>query len=152
MPNIATVFKAEITRLARKEARDHTDALKKAISAQRAEIATLKRRLEEVERLVRQLSKKPPAQVTRAVHKAEPSANATDGELRFRAGGLASHRNRLGLSASDFALLVGTTGQSIYAWEAGKVKPRGKALVAIAAVRRLGKREAAERLAALKNG
>jgi hypothetical protein len=32
------------------------------------------------------------------------------------------------LSASDFGLLVGATGQSVYAWEAGKSKPRGSEL------------------------
>ena len=66
------------------------------------------------------------------------------------AAGMASNRKRLGLSAADFALLVGTTGQSVYAWEAGKSKPRAEALRAIAALRHVGKREVEARLAELK--
>lgn len=61
-----------------------------------------------------------------------------------------SNRKRLGLSAADFGLLVGATGQSVYSWEQGKSKPRAKALAAIAALRGVGKREVAKRLQALK--
>ena len=49
-------------------------------------------------------------------------------------------------------LLVGASGQSVYAWEQGKARPRGKNLAAIAALRGVGKREVVERLAALKSG
>ncbi len=63
---------------------------------------------------------------------------------------MAANRKRLGLSAQDFALLVGTTGQSVYAWESGKARPRQEFLVAIAALRGIGKQEAMTRLAALK--
>jgi DNA-binding transcriptional regulator YiaG len=52
------------------------------------------------------------------------------------------------LSAADFGLLIGVSGQSIYKWEDGKVRPRAKQLQAILSLRGLGKREAAERLAA----
>ncbi|WP_077035328.1 DNA-binding transcriptional regulator [Pelomonas sp. KK5] len=144
MPNIASVLKAEVTRLARKELRVENDSLKKAVSTQRSEIAALKRRLQELEKAVRRLGKHATA---------EPETAETEDEgssLRFRAGGLAANRKRLGLSAADFGLLVGTTGQSVYAWETGKSKPRGKSLAAIAALRGVGKREVTERLAALK--
>ncbi len=63
---------------------------------------------------------------------------------------MASNRKRLGLSAADFGMLVGATGQSVYAWEARKSKPSGKSLAAIAALRGIGKREVARRLALLK--
>ena len=65
---------------------------------------------------------------------------------------MASNRKRLGLSAADFGLLAGASGQSVYAWEQGKARPRGKNLAAIAALRGVGKREVVERLAALKSG
>jgi DNA-binding transcriptional regulator YiaG len=48
--------------------------------------------------------------------------------------------------------LVGTTGQSVYAWESGKAKPRPEALAAIAALRGIGKLEAEAKLAAAKEG
>lgn len=63
---------------------------------------------------------------------------------------MASNRKRLGLSAADFGLLVGATGQSVYAWETRKTKPSAKNLEAIASLRGLGKREVARRLAAIK--
>jgi DNA-binding transcriptional regulator YiaG len=62
--------------------------------------------------------------------------------LRFPASGLASHRNRLGLSAADFGKLLGVSGQSVYKSETGEVKPHRAQLEAIAAVRKMGRREA----------
>lgn len=44
MTNLASVLKSEVTRLARKELRAETESLKKAVAAQRWEIAVLKRR------------------------------------------------------------------------------------------------------------
>jgi hypothetical protein len=43
-------------------------------------------------------------------------------------------------------LLLGVSGQSIYHWEAEKSRPRPAQLQAIAALRKLGKREARRRL------
>lgn len=153
MPNIANVFKAEITRLARKEAREESASSKKALAAQRNEIAILKRRLQALESLVKQLSKmpksSPPAPVRDTTRNAADAAPASD--LRFRAAGMAANRKRLGLSAADFGLLVGATGQSVYAWEGGKSKPKKDSLVAIAALRGIGKRELAAKLGALKS-
>lgn len=148
MPNIASVLKAEITRLARKEVRDEVDGLRKTSAAQRSEIAALKRRLQALEGAVKRLSKAKPAAATPRPA-VETDEDAESG-LRFRATGMAANRKRLGLSAADFGLLVGATGQSIYAWESGKAKPRQQAVAAIAALRGVGKREVAERLAAIK--
>ena len=52
-------------------------------------------------------------------------------------------RQRLGLSAAAMGTLLGVTAQSIYKWEDGKARPRASQLQAIAAARKLGKREAA---------
>ena len=148
MPNIATVLKAEISRLARKEVRDEVDGLRKTSAVQRSEIAALKRRLQALEGVIKRLSKAPPA----ASAQRQAASNDEDAEngLRFRASGMAANRKRLGLSAADFGLLVGATGQSVYAWESGKAKPRQQAVAAIAALRGIGKREVAERLATAK--
>lgn len=84
---------------------------------------------------------------TRTAHIVAASPPEEAGEaLRFTSGGLASHRKRLGLSAGHFGKLVEVSGQT-YAWEGGKSRLRQSQLAAIVAVRRLGKREAAERLA-----
>jgi len=151
MPNIASVLKAEITRLARKEMRENSDGLRKASAAHRTEIAALKRRVRALEAVVKRLTKGQGAgslQSRKAVSSeaSEPTAQG----LRFRAKGMAANRQRLGLSAADFGLLVGATGQSVYAWEAGKTKPKAESLAAIAALRGIGKREVESKLAALK--
>ena len=151
MPNIANVFKAEITRLARKEVRDSGDGLKKAVAAHRSELAGLKRRVQALEALVKKMVKEQGTASRRtSAREAEPAPDSSPTGLRFRAKGIAANRQRLALSAADFGLLVGATGQTIYAWESGKAKPRPEALAAIAALRGIGKREVDARLASLK--
>ena len=60
------------------------------------------------------------------------------------------HRERLGLSADNYGKLLGASGLSIYNWEQGKTRPRKSSVDAWTAIRRIGKREAAKRLASLK--
>ena len=142
MPNIATLLKNEISRVARKEQRAESLALKKALSSHRAEIAALKRRTQALEQALRRL--------TRAGARSAPAPEADDGATpatRFSPKSLVSQRRRLGLSAAECGLLVGTSAQSIYNWEAGKVRPRARHLAAIAALRTLGKKDAAAHLA-----
>ena len=148
MPNIASVLKSEISRLARKEVRAETDSLKEASARYRSDIAALRKQIKALETQIRQLSRSGGKAGGAAAAK---SQDDEPGErLRFSAKGLASRRRKLGLSAEAFGALVGVTGQSIYKWETGKATPRAAQLRAIAAVRSLGKREANARLAALQ--
>lgn len=145
MPNIATVLKGEIARLSRKETRIHTEALAKASRAYRSDIAALKRRVQSLEQLVKKLAK-----AGGRAAAADAAADDEDGAgLRFSAKGLASHRKRLGLSAAELGKLVGASGNSVYNWEQGSARPRARHIAAIAAVRRMGKREAQAKLAEL---
>lgn len=70
-------------------------------------------------------------------------------QLRFQAKGFASLRKKLGLSAQEMAKLLGVSALSVYKWESGKATPRSSHLPAIAAVRKLGKKEALAKLADL---
>jgi DNA-binding transcriptional regulator YiaG len=145
MPNIASILKSEISRVARKEVRGEIQGLKKASTTHRAEIAALKRRIQTLEQELRRVGK--------ASAKAAPAATAGEASsqtLRFSAKGLASQRQRLGLSAHDCGLLVGASGKSVSRWEAGDARPRVKHLPGIAALRTMGKKEAAARLASLQ--
>ena len=150
MANIASLLKSEIARVARKQARGETLGLKKSVGTSRSEIVALKRRVQALEGELRRLAK--------AAARAAPSAAVADEDgpaqraLRFSAKGLVSQRKRLGLSAHECGLLVGASGQSIYNWEDGKARPRAKHLPALAALRTMGKKEAAARLAELKAG
>jgi len=143
MPNIATILKSEIARIARKEVRAQIAVLKKAVVVHRSEIAALKRRAQASEQQLRQNGKGP-----------KPAAPAAQNDvasekLRFSAKGLASQRKRLGLSARECGLLFGTSAQSIYNWEEGKVRPHAKHLAAIVALRSLGKKQARAHLESL---
>lgn len=146
MPNIGTLLKDEISRLARRELRNEVEGLRKASSQYRRDIAGLKRQVADLERQVSLLGKtvlrdRPPAKVA-------PSGKP----VRFAAKGLRSHRERLGFSAADYGRLVGVTAQSIYNWEQGATRPRQEQVAALAALRGIGKREALARLEQLGAG
>ncbi len=142
--NIATALRAEVTRVARKEIRLEVSALKKASSKYRSDIAELKRRLVQLERLVGQLSK--------GSRKREPLDQSDQAATvaRYSAKNLASLRSKLDLSAADLGKLLGVSGASIYLWEQGKTRPRVAHMPAIAAVRKLTKKTAQDQLVALK--
>ena len=145
MSSFADQLKAEVARIARKEVRAETRALKKANAQYRSDIAALRRRLQELERALTRLAK--------GGRKAAASASAAEEEesapgLRFRVAGFANLRKKLGLSAAQMGQLIGVSAQSVYHWETGKARPRASQLTAIAAVRKLGKREVAARLSA----
>ena len=141
MPNLSTILKSEITRLARKEIKAAVDPVRKTSAGQRKEIAELKRQLAALQRDLKASLK--PSKVL----KQEGEAS---GSTRFSAKGLKSLRAKLGLSAGEFGLLVGASGQSIYKWETGKAVPRASQQAALASVRGIGKREAAKRLASMQ--
>ena len=143
MPNFASILKEEILRLARKEVRNEIESLRKASSQYRSEIAQLKRRVDQLEKQQARVSKK-------VLSKPEtPEGKEETTRIRFSAKRLAAQRKKLGVSAADMGLLLGVSGQSIYHWEAEKSRPRPAQLQAIAALRKVGKREANRRLAEL---
>lgn len=142
MPNLAALLREEITRLARKELRANTESIKKAVATYRSEIASLKRRVVTLERQAKRTAK--------AVSRVEPLPDDTSGaKHRFSAKGLATHRQRLGISAADYGALLGVSALTVYKWEGEQARPRERYLPAIAALRSIGKRDAAARLAEL---
>lgn len=135
MSNFAAQLKTEISRIAKKEIRAESAPLKKSSSQYRSDIAALKKRIAALESLVKKLSK--------STGKARPDAHEDeDKSLRFRSGGFATLRKKLGLSANEMGKLLGVSGQSVYKWEQGKAKPRASQLKAIAAIRHIGKKQA----------
>ena len=144
MPNIGTVLKSEIARVARKEMRSETQALKKSVAQYRGQIAQLKRRVQALEQQVKRQGR-----TVARVTVGAPAAEEADGRsgLRFSAKGFAAQRKRLGLSAAALAQILGVSALSVYKWESGKTRPRAKQIESIAGLRKMGKREAAARLA-----
>lgn len=144
MPNIASILKTEISRVARKEVRAEIETLKRASVAHRASIAELRRQVNALEKELRRIAKG----VTRPAKAPDSDDEASAGtRRRFSATRLAAHRAKLGLSAAIYGKLVGVSGQTIYYWEQGKARPRAAQLENLAGVRSLGAREIAEWLA-----
>ena len=135
MTTFANQLKSEIARIAKKEARAETLQLKKASAQYRSDIAALKRHIVALEATVKKLSK---GQL-KPVLKVDKESSTP---LRFRASGFATLRKKLDLSAEQMGKLIGVTAQSVYHWEAEKSRPRASQLPAIAAARKLTKKEA----------
>jgi DNA-binding transcriptional regulator YiaG len=144
MPDVASVLRDEITRLARKEIRQQVGPLKKINAELRRTVSALKSEVAALQRKVKFLEK----QETRRLEFApKESAKA----VRFSPKWVKADRQRLGLSAKDYGALVGVSSLTIYNWESGKSKPRAERLAAWAEVRGIGKREALRRLELLRS-
>lgn len=141
MANLAQILKIEIARLARKELKLEASSLRKAATQHRKDIAELKRQIKEQQGRISFLEKQENKRSKKVKATKEPGER-----IRFSAKGLRSHREKLGISAADYASLVGVSTQTIYLWEREQTKPRQRQLPAVAAVRKLGVREAQRRL------
>ena len=146
--NIAAALKSEIARVARKELRAETDTLKKAVMTQRHELAAMKRRMQAMERQLKATTRQT-ARVSKAV---APAEDERGGQLRFSAERFAKQRQKLALSAAEFARILGVSSLSVYKWEQGKTRPRAAQLATIAKARKLGKKEARALLEQLPAG
>jgi DNA-binding transcriptional regulator YiaG len=141
MTNIAKVLKEEIARIARRQLRAEVSTLKRAAARHRSDIAALKRQVAELGKRLSAEQRRRGAAAAAAPRSAEP---ADTGALqRFSAKGFASHRRRLGLSAAQLGRMFGVSGQTIYLWETGRARPRAKHMQAVAALRSMGRRQAA---------
>lgn len=143
MPNIGVVLREEITRVAKKANKSELQALRKASTDYRHQIAALKRELSSMQRALKHVSQ----QAGKSVR--EERSGEESQTLRFSAKGFAKKRQQLGLSAASMAKLLGVSALSVYKWESGQTRPRAKQLQAISEVRTLGKRAAQARLAEL---
>ena len=143
MPDMVGVIKAEIARLAKKEAKAATTQLKRASVQYRSDIAKLRKRLGQQEKQLKLLGKQ-----TQQHGQPQAEENPLD-SVRFSARSVKAQRQRLGLSALDYGKLVGVSPLTVYSWEHGSTKPRQAQLVALVAVRGIGKREALTKLAEL---
>jgi DNA-binding transcriptional regulator YiaG len=146
MPNIASVLKEEIRRIAKKEIKAQVGKTQKAAAQYRRDIAKLKRLLGQQEREIKHLKQEVQQQRGQSP---QPAEDELEG-VRFSARSVRAQRQRLGLSAADYGKLVGVSGLTIYNWEHEKARPRKAQLAALVAVRGIGKREALAKLAELE--
>jgi DNA-binding transcriptional regulator YiaG len=140
MTTFAIALKNEIRRLARREAKAVTAPTTKAVAKYRHEIARLKRQIQEQQKRISHLA-------ANETSRDRPElSNGAEGGVRFSARSVKAQRRRTGLSAAEYAKLVGVSALTIYNWEQGKARPRKQQLAALIAVRGLGKREAQRKL------
>jgi DNA-binding transcriptional regulator YiaG len=144
MTTLAVVLKDEIRRLARKEIKAQTGKQARAVAQYRREIARLKRQHRDLEKQL--------AYLTANARRAQPATIADaepNDERRFSARSVRAQRRRTGLSAADYAKLVGVSPLTIYNWEHSKSRPRNGQFQALISLRGLGKREAQAKVTGL---
>lgn len=147
MANLAVAIKEEISRLARKEIKKLTGSTAQAVARYRREIAQLKRAVHGQEKEIAFLR----GQERKRIGQPEVGNDVKAGS-RYSSRSVKAQRQRLDLSAADYARLVGVSQLTIYNWEQGKSRPRKEQLAALIALRGIGKREAIAKLKLLKSG
>jgi len=142
MLDVGKVLKDEISRLARKEAKQvaeplmkRTQELRNTLRAQRQEIAALRKEL------ARKQDK-----ITKSLIVAGSVKNGQEPKVRIRSESFISHRKRFRLSQREMALLLGVSPLTISHWELGKSSPRDQNRSAFAELRNMSAREVKERL------
>ncbi len=147
MTTFADSLKKEIARVARKELRQEIDALRKASSLQRSEIAMLKKSLKGLESQLKKLGKGSVAPLpTAQVKLNSPAEIAPRGKpgrkVEFSPQRLKTQRAKLGFTQEQMAGLLGVSALSIWKWESGGAAPRASRVPMILQRLALGKREA----------
>ena len=140
--NLMSVLKAEISRLAKKEAKREVAPVKKVNAGYRGLIAGLRKRIDSLEKEL--------AGVKRSAPKAEKVlASKTEPQGRFwiTGKGVRKLRKRLGQTQAKFGKLIGVSVPTVVNWEGvdGKVEIRKKATMArLQQIKGMGKKEVAE--------
>ena len=142
MSDIINSVKEEILRLADKQAAAQVGKAQQVASHYRSEALELRRLVKQQEKESKYLKKQVQAE------EVQPEDAQLEG-VRFSAKSVKSQRRRLGLSCEQYGKLVGVSTLTVQNWEAGKSRPRRQQLLALVAVRNIGKRAALAKLAEL---
>ena len=138
MPNLNQVFREEISRLARREVKQIAEPLQKQIRDLRGKVRKQRRELEKLEK---ELAGK--ADKERVI---APRTVSGEDDVRIHKGSVKKHRERLGISQREMALLLDVSPLTISNWETDKSSPSGKNRLAFAELRGMGVREVWQRL------
>lgn len=143
MPNIMSALKSEISRLARKEAKQVVAPVQKASVNYRGLIAGLRRQVDAMQKDLLALRRAVPGPGAAIQAKAAP-----EGRFWISGKGVKALRKRLGLTQAQFGKLVGVSAVTVVKWEAhkGKVNLRKAAAGKLQGLRGIGKRQAATML------
>lgn len=143
MSNILKELKAEISRLAKKEAKAVVSPVKKASATYRGLIAGLRKQLDALQKEVSSLKRAMPKADRALEAKTEP-----EGRFWITGKGVKAMRKKTGLTQEKFGKLVGVSVPTVVNWEKtkGKLNLRKAAAGALQGLRGKGKREVAEML------
>ena len=139
MPDIATVLKAEIRRLAKSEIRSATGPLKKQVAGLRTSIRKAKDDSQQLKHKVTALQ--------RATGDTDPAPPPDMGRSWITSRTVRALRKRLGLTQVQMGKVLGVSGLTIYNWEKGVTKPRASLAAKIVASKKLGKKDVKDMLA-----
>ena len=139
MPDVASVLKQEISRIARKEITAVTRVQAKQIQSLRSTVRELKAQVASLNKSVARLSTVTSRQLSEP-KRPDPS------QVRISASGVKKHRQRLKLTQSEMARLLGVSPASVGFWETGRIRPQGDNRVAIAGLRTMSLKEARAKL------
>lgn len=142
--NVMSVLKAEISRLARKEAKQVVAPVQKASANYRSLIAGLRKQLDSLQKEVAMLKRAAPRADKVLGAKTEP-----EGRFWITGKGVKAMRKKAGLTQEKFGKLVGVSVPTVVNWEKarGKVEIRRKETMArIQGLKGKGKREVAAML------
>ena len=137
--NVMSVLKAEISRLAKKEAKAVVSPVKKASATYRGLIASLRKQVDALQKEVSSLKRAIPSPEKVLATKTEP-----EGRFWITGKGVKAMRKRTGLTQEKFGRLVGVSVPTVVNWEGtkGKVEIRRKETMArIQGLKGKGKRE-----------
>lgn len=146
MPDVARVLREEVQRLAKRQVKAALTPLKRDGVRLKKQVADLRRELTALTRTSRELLAR-----ASTVLDAKEAETATERAktLRPTSKSLVRLRRRLALTQVEFGRLLGVSGQAVLNWErkGGRVRMRAANLEALAAIQKIGKREARRRLA-----
>ncbi len=144
MPNVASVLKEEISRLARKEIRSATETTRKDVVRLKRTVTEHKRRIAALEKENRRL-----AGITNPMREEMVKPEEEEVKKARITGTMVENlRSKFSMTQAEFGLLVGVTPVTVLKWEHtdGRLSPRGGSKAALVELRKLSKREAQERL------
>ena len=143
MPDVVSVLKEEIIRLARSEIKKQIDPLNKRIQELKKTVSQQKKQIATLEKNQSQAAKE-------ATGVAQPIDKEKSASARITVASIRSHRKRLNVSQREMGLLLGVSTMTIVRWEQGKGSPRGENKDAFFALRDLGRRDIKKKLEELE--
>jgi DNA-binding transcriptional regulator YiaG len=143
MGKMEQTLKSEITRLANKQVRATCLPLARDVRRLKRTVSALQKTVAVLARLGAELQAERQAQRAKLAVDPEEVKAARVSPLLIK-----KLRARLGITQGELATLVGVSASAVGFWEYRKAKPEGHNREALVALRKLGKREVREILAA----